>query len=274
MGRAQRIAVGVAGAAALLMGVPQAALSTHEPGNPLRPDFLVKEPERLSVLKIQNKLRLRFDNEVGNAGAGPFELVADAVESDCDGGGIAPGERAVAQRVYADTDHSGAFERGVDTAYTDTPAGCVLYHDEPTHHHAHYSDFASYELRTAGGVAVAGSSKVTFCIADVWRFRPLLAGSPASKHYTSCSGLTQGLSVGWSDEYPYTTSGQYIELDPGGAYIGDGVYCLVSTADPSRLVSETDEGNNAASIEIQLSRHGKKVQSVPGSSCGGISENW
>jgi len=152
----------------------------------------------------------------------------------------------------------------------------LVYHDEPTHHHAHYSDFASYSLvGLSDGVPVAGSSKVTFCIADVWRFRGSLAGSPVSRYYGGCSGLTQGLSVGWSDEYPYTTAGQYIDLQPGGTYIGDGDYCLVSTADPRGRVSETEETNNAASVQIRLSRHGKKVQASPGTSCGSVpAESW
>jgi len=277
MGRAaQRIAIVVAAAAALLFGVPQAALSTHAVGAPLLPDLIVKEPERLSVLKVQRKLRLRFDNEVGNAHTGPFELVAEDSESNCDGGDSSPGERKVSQRVYTDANGNGFFERGIDTDYHDTSAGCVVYHDEPTHHHAHYSDFASYNLvRVSDGQTAAGSSKVTFCIADVWRFRGSLAGSPGGRHYTSCTGLTQGLSVGWSDEYPYTTSGQYIELDPGGTYVGDGDYCLVSIADPQGLVSEANETNNEASVEIRLSRHGKKVQAFPGTSCGGVlPESW
>ena len=277
-GAAQGIVIVVAGAAAaLLLGMPQAALSTHAVNAPLLPDLIVKEPERLSVLKIQNKLRLRFDNEVGNAHTGPFELVAESGESDCDGDStIATGERKVSQRVYTDANGNGFFERGIDTVYADTPAGCVVYHDEPTHHHAHYSDFASYSLvQLSGSATGAGSSKVTFCIADVWRFRGSLDGSPGSRYYSSCSGLTQGLSVGWSDEYPYTTSGQFIELDPGGTYIGDGDYCLVSIADPQGLVSETNETNNAASVQIHLSRRGKKVQAFPGTSCGSIpAESW
>lgn len=278
-GAAQKIAVVVAaaGAAALLLGMPQAALSTHAPNEPLLPDLIVKEPERLSVLKIQSRLRLRFDNEVGNAHTGPFELVAEGVESDCDGDGtVAAGERKVSQRVYTDANGNGFFERGADTAFSDTSAGCVVYHDEPTHHHAHYSDFASYSLvRLSDGATVAGSSKVTFCIADVWRFRGSLAGSPAGGYYSGCSGLTQGLSVGWSDEYPYTTGGQYIDLDPGGTYVGDGAYCLVTTADPLGRVSETQDANNAASVQIQLSRRGKKVQTFPGTSCGGApAESW
>jgi hypothetical protein len=275
---ARRIVVVVAGAAAaFLFGLPPAALSTHVVNAPLLPDLIVKEPERLSVLKIQNQRRLRFDNEVGNAHTGPFELVAEGVESDCDGDGtVATGERRVSQRVYTDVNGNGFFERETDTVFTDTPAGCVVYHDEPTHHHAHYSDFASYSLvRPSDGVTVAGSSKVTFCIADVWRFRGSLAGSPESRHYISCSDLTQGLSAGWSDEYPYTTAGQYIDLDPGGKYIGDGDYCLVSVADPRDLVSETDNTNDGASVEIRLSRRGKKVQTFPGTSCGSVPpESW
>jgi hypothetical protein len=121
---------------------------------------------------------------------------------------------------------------------------------------------------------------VTFCIADVNRFRGSLLGSPSEKYYTDCNGLTQGLSVGWSDEYPYWVNGQHVVLNPGGVYVGDGSYCLISTADPlGKLVEDnatgTAEDNNAASIKIRIRRNGKQVRGFRGSTCGGVgAESW
>ena len=65
------------------------------------------------------------------------------------------------------------------------------------------------------------------------RFFSALPSSPGSAFFTDCNGPIQGISVGWSDEYPYTLADQYLVLNPGGQYIGDGEYCLFSVADPS-----------------------------------------
>jgi hypothetical protein len=246
----------------------------------LFPDMITKEPERFSIVSVSGELRLRFDNEVGDANIGPLEVVSDAIESDCDGDEmVAASERTAYQRIYNDDDGSGSFDRGIDVTYTDVPAGCVAYHDE--HGHSHYQDFASYVLvRVSDDQVVSASSKVTFCMADVNRFRGSLPGSPSTKYYTSCDGLVQGISVGWSDEYPYWVSGQHVVLNPNGVYVGDGRYCLISTADPLDKLAEdnaagTAEGNNAASIEIRLRAGGTRVRAFRGSSCGGVPpESW
>lgn len=46
-------------------------------------------------------------------------------------------------------------------------------------------------------------------------------------------------------------------------------------ADPLGRVRETEETNNAASVQIQLSRRGKKVQVFPGTIGGSVlAEAW
>lgn len=274
-----RILILAATVTAAILVSAQPAGSTHISAS-LLPDLVTKEPERFSLVTVNGERRMRFDNEVGDAHNGPLEIVTEAADSDCDGDGIIePSERKAYQRIYQDSNDNGYFERGTDTGYTDVPAGCVAYHG--AHDHIHYQDFASYVLvRLSNGEVVSSSSKVTFCIADVNSFHPSLLGSPPAKHYTSCKGLIQGLSVGWSDEYPYGVSGQHVVLNPGGVYVGNGDYCLISTADPSGNLGEsnataTAEVNNAASIVIRLKANGKQVRGLKGSSCEGVGpESW
>ena len=49
-----------------------------------------------------------------------------------------------------------------------------------------------------------------------------MSGSPGSAFYNDCNGPRQGISVGWSDEYPYSLADQYVVINPGGKYVGDG----------------------------------------------------
>jgi hypothetical protein len=264
-------------AAACALGAAPTALATHAPGGSLLPDLKTKEPERLSIVTSGNERRLRLDNEVGNGHNGPLELVAAAFDSDCDGDEVVgQGERVAFQRIYADGNSDGAFSRGIDGVLPDVQVGCFAYH--AAHDHIHFADFAEYSLwrsTPSGYELAASSSKVTFCIADVRRFSSSLLGSPLDPYYTSCDGLEQGLSVGWSDEYPYWVAGQHVVINPGGSYVGDGDYCLVSTADPGSLLAETSDTNNAASLRLRLSGNGTRVKTYRRTSCAGVgAESW
>jgi hypothetical protein len=258
----------------LLVTAPP-ALADH----PLLPDLRTKEPERLSITTSNGERRLRFDNEVGNASAGPLELVGNGA-SDCDGDGVVEtAEKPAYQRVYADADADGVFRRGTDTAYSETQTGCIAYH--PAHDHLHFQDFANYALaRLSDGAVVASSFKVTFCIIDSKWFFSALPASPASAYYRDCNGPRQGISVGWSDEYPYSLADQWLVLNPNGKYVGDGEYCLISVADPGDRIREanaagTAESNNWASVRVRLSSSGASVTRYNGSDCAGVArEPW
>ncbi len=258
-----------------LLAAAAPALADH----PLLPDLRTKEPERLSIATSNGERRLRFDNEVGNASTGPLELVGNGA-SDCDGDGVVEtAEKPAYQRVYEDADADGAFRRGTDTAYSEVQTGCIAYH--PAHDHLHFQDFANYALaRLSDGAVVASSFKVTFCIIDSKWFFSALPASPASAYYRDCNGPRQGISVGWSDEYPYTLADQWLVLNPNGKYVGDGDYCLISVADPGNRIREgngagTAEGNNWASVRIRLSSAGASVTRYNGSACAGVGpEPW
>ena len=262
-------------ACAWLLAAAAPALADH----PLLPDLRTKEPERLSITTSNGERRLRFDNEVGNASTGPLELVGNGA-SDCDGDGVVEtAEKPAYQRIYTDGDGDGAFRRGSDTSYSEGETGCIAYH--PAHDHLHFQDFANYALaRLLDGAVVASSFKVTFCIIDnKWLFSAL-PGSPSSAYYRDCNGPLQGISVGWSDEYPYSLADQWLVLNPNGKYVGDGEYCLISTADPGDKVREanaagTAESNNWASTRIKLSNGGGSVTRYNGSTCAGVGpEPW
>jgi chitodextrinase len=276
--RSVRLLVLVAFVCCALPATPAAA-DHPAPDGVLLPDLRTKEPERLSITTSSGQRRLRFDNEVGNGHTGPLELIGVGA-SDCDGDGVVQAaEKPAFQRVYADSDGNRVFARGTDTAYSELQTGCIAYH--PAHDHLHFQDFANYLLaRLSDGAVVASSYKVTFCIIDSKRFFSALPGSPGSAFYNDCNGPRQGISVGWSDEYPYSLADQYVVINPNGRYIGDGDYCLISVADPGGRLREgnnagTAEGNNWASVRVRLSSGGASVTRYSGTSCAGVGpEPW
>ncbi len=258
----------------LALAPAPAALSSHGASD-LLPDLETQRPKDIEIVtaRVGNRTerRLRFDNEVANIGTGPLELYPES--RDCDGDGDVRNDRMAVQRIYRDNpnDHNtaGYFWRGVDTDARVRDAGCMDFH--AAHRHWHFEDFASYQLkpiRTDGslGAAMASSTKVSFCIIDVNHPYPG-ADSPPNKYYTQCDrNSTLGVSVGWSDEYHSTLPDQYVVLPPA---VGDGAYCLVSTADPLGKLAEVSTSNNTAGATITISGGGTRVvERDPTQGCG------
>lgn len=230
----------------------------------LLPDLHTLAPKDLAVVVVRQgsrlERRLRFGNEIANGGRGPLELYP--VSTPCNPG--TRNYRLVMQRIYQDTNNNGQFDRGVDAVSREVPAGCMVFH--PAHRHWHFEDFARYELYAFSGaqlgVKVAESTKVSFGVIDIHRPESDLAGSPPSAYYTTCDRTsTNGLSVGWSDEYPALPD-QYLAIDG----VPDGAYCLVSTSDPSNRLVEMDDTNNRTGVQVQLAG----TTATPlGQACGG-----
>lgn len=243
----------------------ESTLSTHTTGQGLLPDLVTLQPKDLSIEMNAGQKLLRFDNEVGNNHTGVLELFPQKIpksgdNDDCDQDGNASNDRRAYQRIYQDKNNDGVFKRGVDKNSTTFEVGCMAYH--PEHDHFHINNFASYELKDFSDTVVASSTKVTFCVIDIHRTWSTLLGSPNGPHYNICNrNSTQGLSIGWSDEYSSNLAGQYINVTS----IADGDYCLVSTADPNNKLVETNDTNNSAFIKITLS--GTTVASYPNTPC-------
>ena len=222
----------------------------------LTPDLvtLAIQQENLLVERQGAETVLRLSNEIGNRANGPLEVFPGAEPADCDGDGDPAENRDASQRIFADTNGSGAYEAGEDAVESERRFGCMRYH--PAHDHWHVLDVARYELRReATGKLVAHSRKVGFCLSDT---RPAFPGptSPPVPTYPIGSGMptgcdatsTQGISAGWADLYGFALPGQ--DLNVSG--LRRGRYCLSSRADPLDLLDELDEGNNVRRVRLVL----------------------
>jgi len=86
-------------------------------------------------------------------------------------------------------------------------------------------------------------------VLDTKRRLPKAHGSQRRKYYGSCRrDSIGGISIGWGDIYGSRVSGQDLDVTA----LGDGVYCLVSRADPENRLQESDERNNTRRTRIVL----------------------
>lgn len=188
---------------------------------------------------------LRFDQILGNEGAGPFELRYDITGIGTD--------QQLAQRIYRSDGSS--YER---------PAGTYEFHK--THAHFHYRNFAVSELwasdesgRRLGDVPIRVGKKNGFCVIDIENIWFGQRGDAARAYYfpqcdaptevdPSSPMLRQGMSVGWADVYNWFLADQYIEVTG----VPDGYYVLTTIADADQLVLETNENNNEVSALIRI----------------------
>jgi hypothetical protein len=136
--------------------------------------------------------------------------------------------------------------------------GRMRYVVSPSHRHWHLLTFDRYVLRRVGGRRVKRRDRKTgFCLGDRYRALPPFAGpSPAEPGFTSNCGLlqpgrlsvTEGISVGYGDDYAANLEGQLIGLTglPGGRYV------LTHQVNPARRLRELRYDNNAASLLLSV----------------------
>jgi hypothetical protein len=134
----------------------------------------------------------------------------------------------------------------------------MRYVVSPTHRHWHLMQFDRYTLRRArGGPVVRRDVKSGFCLGDRYATPgPLLAAPPAEAVYRSRCALgkpgrlrvTEGMSVGFGDDYPANLEGQYISL----AGLPGGRYRLVHRTNADRRLREVRYDNDAASVLLDL----------------------
>ncbi len=250
------MAVAIASTATAAVVIVNTPRASADGAAALAPDLVTLpiHQEDLFVGREDGKLLLRLSNEVANIGSGPLEIFPSESSTDCDGDGDPANDRDAAQRLYEDSNASGAFELGVDGVAAERGFGCMRYH--PRHDHWHLLDFTHYRLRReADAKLVRQSQKIGFCLTDA-RQAFAVAGSPATPVYPldqgaliPCdAGSTQGISVGWADEYALALPGQ--QLDISG--LETGRYCLSSRVDPSNVLAESQDLNNVRRVRLLL----------------------
>jgi hypothetical protein len=104
------------------------------------------------------------------------------------------------------------------------------------HNHAHYANYARYELLDASNQAVVVGHKQGFCLSD---------GSCASGTH-SCAN--QGINVGCSDTYGSGLGCEYLDITG----IPAGNYTLRVTLDPFGRIPELNEVNNVAAVPVTI----------------------
>ena len=185
---------------------------------------------------------LGFGSVVHNYGDGPLRI---------DGSRASRSQRfMVADQVIARDDGSSVRVPGV---------GRLRYVDSVTHRHWHYLRFDTYSLRRTNGKRVRRDRKTGFCLGDRLEspsIGPLPAQPPTPEYpYTNCGydrpgllRLTEGISVGYGDDYSPQLEGQYVDLTGLRA----GRYMLVHVANADGAVREKSRADNAASVLIDL----------------------
>jgi hypothetical protein len=138
--------------------------------------------------------------------------------------------------------------------------GELRYVKAETHAHWHLLSFERYELRRgAEGRSVGRDRKTGFCLEDRYELTRLkLPHKPARPVWTGECGrgrpgllaVRQGISPGYGDDYVPTLEGQYIDVTglPAGRYL------LVHRVNADRRLRESEYGNNAASVLLELRR--------------------
>jgi hypothetical protein len=229
------------------------ALADHTSGGDLLPDLVTVAPRELEVKFVGGEKRLYFTNEIINQHTGVLEIFTSS--NSCNSGS----GRIVFQRIFQDANNNGAFQRGVDTSSRTTQVGCMVFHT--AHNHWHFDDFTEYKLVNLSGGTVSQGSKQSTCIEDTAPRYDLL-GQPNTKYFGECTSTKpQGISVGWGDIYRSTLPDQYVSI----AGVPNGEYCLFSTANPDRNLSETNHNNNSAAVRLVI--NGNSVTTSSGASC-------
>jgi hypothetical protein len=202
-------------------------------------DVRVGAPDRGSPFRFA----LRFSTWTANLGDYPFELLG-APPRDA--------ERTAAQQCVLFASRGCLDRRDV---------GDFSFH--PAHGNWHLDDYALYELRallpdgtpdmSTEGIAASGG-KISFCLLD---YEPTEERSPledpfVAGFYVGCSGVLQGISVGWADTYEWRLEGQQIPLDT----VQTGDYALMISVDPDGHLLETTREDNVSIRKLAITNTG------------------
>jgi hypothetical protein len=230
------LAVGAVAVAAAAGGSGDSARSGER-----LPDLDQELPWDLQITGTPGRYRLGFASAVRNVGRGPLIISGERPR-------VATPEMTASQVI----ERRGAPLRVVEDV------GRLRYVRSPDHEHWHLLRFDRYELRRQGGrAAVVRDRKTGFCLGDRYPVTGRrLPASPPAPVYTSRCGLenttllelTEGISVGYGDDYKAKLEGQSLRLTG----LRGGRYVLVHRVNARRALRESDYSNNAASLLIRL----------------------
>ena len=219
------------------------------------PDLEMSPPENLFLSRTRSgRLRLHAGNSINSVGDGPAEL---------------RGRRAGRWTMDA---KQVIYRKGGGHIRLNTGARLVFKAIPGQYRYWKYFRAARFELWKLGAGGrrkklVEVGPKVSYCLRDLQRRNPQLAGSPRKFHYPACSQdfdrrrVTLGTSVGWSDVYPSTYHEQWINVNRRR-----GCFAYVHVADPKNHIYESNEDNNEGETIVRLPWRGAGLRGCPGES--------
>ncbi len=180
---------------------------------------------------FSGRLLLRFDGFIRNEGAGPVDFQGDP--------------SAGTMQQYAKQHVGGALVPYGSTAQ-------FAYTANDGHNHWHLLNAAEYSLWDAAGTTqVRTGSKVGFCLYDIDRvgdqgpalgvYNNPTTGNFCRQAQPTATSLREGVSAGWRDEYGPGLAFQWADVSD----LAPGEYRLAARADPTDVIRESNEADNA-----------------------------
>lgn len=213
---------------------------------PLLPDLRTVPPADLTVEFARGGRRLlRLANLVWNSGTGPLELAGELNPSTQ--------QTIVVQRLaLPDSDRIHEYV-----------VGEFVYH--PTHGHFHLEDFALYQVWSLTPdnelyQLVATGEKLSYCLMETNVIDRDNPNFTRRRTHTDCGQETQGILPGWGDRYNAELDGQTIDI----THLSNGRYALMSTANPTGALLESDYTNNTGVVIIELRNTRVTILGKPG----------
>lgn len=211
----------------------------------LLPDLTQGLPTGIDVVLDNSsgteQVRLVFDSTIGNIGEGPLILAARRK----------PGATSMtARQVIRRSDGSSRTLRAV--------AGTIRYVQASDHQHWHLMGIDRYELWSGNASRrLRRDRKQGFCLGDRYQLsanrpiphqprRPAFPGY-CGKNRPGLTRITEGITVGWGDNYPANIEGQFIDVTG----VAPGRYLLVHRIRAGGL-KETNRFNNISCAAIAL----------------------
>jgi hypothetical protein len=139
-----------------------------------------------------------------------------------------------------------------DLVIGDPNARPDLFESSPCHGHFHMKGAANYELVNSSGQTVLRARKQAFCFRDNVQFD----GAAGPAQY-DCD--FQGITAGWEDIYDKSLDCQWLDITG----IAGGTYLLRVTVNPEGIFQESNYGNNAATVSINLPGAAPQPQPQP-----------
>ena len=233
------VAVLVAAGSAFALGVT----ANRDGADDLLPNLVQAVPDELSGRTggtvVAPRFFLGFESAAANLGDGPLIVLGRR-------GSVEEPQMTLRQQI----------QRSDGSARTVPLRAKLTYVRSADHSHWHVRGFMRYELRTPDGARVVRDRKTGFCLGDRYRVERALPGRSQTARYSERCGkgaprlkrIREGISIGWGDNYSAHLEGQELEVTSLAA----GRYVLVHRVNASRDLRETDFGDNAASMAIEL----------------------